>query len=283
MALIPPFSFNCVVAIGTRDSGTYPRWVGTGTLIGRFFKKRADNQRQYHIFIVTNKHVVEGQKSIVARFNPLATQKAKDYDIPLVDRSGKTLWREHPSEAMDIAVIGINADFLAEENVRYDFFQSDNHLMPIAEMSALGVSEGDFVYVLGFPMGIVDPDRQYVIARSGIIARLRDALEGHKKDFLIDAFIFPGNSGGPVLYKPEIVSLEGTKSVVKPGLIGIVSGYLTYKDTAVSQQTGHPRVVFEENSGLAAAVPVDFVMEAIEACFASLNIKERDSIRPANS
>ncbi|MBI4388922.1 MAG: trypsin-like peptidase domain-containing protein [Nitrospinae bacterium] len=283
MALIPPFSFNCVVAIGTRDSGKYPRWVGTGTLIGRFFKKRADGQRQYHIFIVTNKHVVEGQDSIVVRFNPLAALQAKDYDIPLVDRSGKTLWREHPGGTLDIAVIGINADFLAEENVRYDFFQSDNHLMPIAEMSALGVSEGDFIYVLGFPMGIVDPDRQYVIARSGIIARLRDALEGHKKDFLIDAFIFPGNSGGPVLYKPEIVSLEGTQSVVKPGLIGIVSGYLTYKDTAISQQTGHPRVVFEENSGLAAAVPVDFVMEAIEACFASLNIKERDSIRPANS
>lgn len=282
MALIPPFSFNCVVAIGTRDSGKYPRWVGTGTLIGRFFRRQSDGRSQYHIFIVTNKHVVEKQRSIVVRFNPLAAKPARDFDISLLDKNGKTLWKEHPSETIDIAVIGINADFLIQENVRYDFFQSDSHLMPVAEMAEAGVSEGDFIYVLGFPMGIVDPDRQYVIARSGIIARLRDALEGHKKDFLIDAFIFPGNSGGPVIYKPEIISIEGTKSVAKPSLIGIVSGYLTYKDTAVSQQTGSPRVVFEENSGLAAVVPVDFVMETIEACFASLNIKERDFIQPAN-
>lgn len=277
MALIPPFSFNCVVAIGLRKSTEHapPRWVGTGTLVGRLFKKDENNPSQYHVFIVTNRHVIEDQPSMVIRFNPLGDDPAKDYDIPLFDKSGKRLWNEHPGKSVDVAVIGINADFLKTEGVSYDYFQSDNHLMTLPEMADNGVSEGDSIYVLGFPMGIVDQDRQFVIARSGIIARIRDTLEGRKKDFLVDAFVFPGNSGGPVLYKPEIISISGTKSVAKPALIGIVSGYMTYKDTAVSKQTGNTRVVFEENSGLAAVVPVDYILETIEACFSSLNIKEK--------
>lgn len=285
MALIPPFSFNCVVAIGVRKTTAHapPQWVGTGTLIGRLFQKTATGEGQYHIFIVTNKHVIEGYSSIVLRFSPLGNKPAKDYEIPLLDKSGGYLWREHPGQIIDIAVIAINADFLKAEGVCYDFFQSDNHLMPLSEMSQTGVSEGDFIYVLGFPMGIVDLDRQFVIARSGIIARLRDTLEGHKKDFLIDAFIFPGNSGGPVIYKPEIISIGGTKSVAKPGLVGIVASYLTYKDVAISQQTGHTRSITEENSGLANVIPVDFVMETIEACFSSLNIKEKAPIWQASS
>lgn len=277
MALIPPFSFNCVVAIGLRKTTEHapPRWFGTGTLVGRLFKKDSSEKSQYHVFIVTNKHVIEDQTAIVIRFNPLGDKPAKDYDIPLLDKSGKPLWNEHPSKLMDIAVIGINADFLKSEGVSYDYFQSDSHMMTVPEMAESGVSEGDSIYVLGFPMGIVDQDRQFVIARSGIIARIRDTLEGHKKDFLVDAFVFPGNSGGPVIYKPEIISISGTKSVTKPALIGIVSSYLTYKDTAVSKQTGHTRIVFEENSGLAAVVPVDYVLETIEACFSLLNIKEK--------
>jgi S1-C subfamily serine protease len=75
--------------------------------------------------------------------------------------------------------------------------------------------------------------------------------------FLIDANIFPGNSGGPVVTRPEISSIEGTKAIDKAALIGIVKSYLTYKDVAVSQQTGKPRVIFEENSGLALVETVD--------------------------
>ena len=86
--------------------------------------------------------------------------------------------------------------------------------------------------------------------------------------------IFPGNSGGPVVNKPEIISVEGTNSVPSPYLIGIVASYLTYTDTAVSKQTGQSRVVFEENSGLAVVIPADYILETIDTCFATANIKE---------
>ena len=40
-------------------------------------------------------------------------------------------------------------------------------------------------------------------------------------------------------------------------------------DIAVSQQTHRPRIVFEENSGLAEVIPIDRVNETIETFRAS--------------
>jgi len=123
--------------------------------------------------------------------------------------------------------------------------------------------EGDFAYVLGFPMGIVGERRSTVIVRRAAIARIRDALDKSSNDFLIDAFIFPGNSGGPVVSKPEAISIRGTKSQSASYLIGIVRSHVSYRDVAVSRQTNLPRVIFEENSGLATVHPVDSFQEII--------------------
>jgi hypothetical protein len=43
-----------------------------------------------------------------------------------------------------------------------------------------------------------------------------------------------------------------------------VQSYVPYQDLAVSLQTKRPRVVFEENSGLAAVHPVDLIEETIQ-------------------
>ncbi|QPJ61104.1 MAG: trypsin-like peptidase domain-containing protein [Candidatus Nitronauta litoralis] len=274
MALIPPFSFDCVVGLGVREQDGYIEWVGTGTLVGRPFSVNGNGQNRCHVFLVTNRHVLKKLTTMVIRFNPRDASESKDFDIPLLDTNGNTLWKSHPDDEVDLAALGMDADFLAREEIRYEFFNLNDQAMALPEMKERGVSEGDFIYTLGFPMGIVDVDRLYVIARMGCIARLRDTLGGHRKDFLIDAFIFPGNSGGPVLYKPEITSIEGTASVGKAAFIGIVAGYLTFRDTAVSHQTGAARVIFEENAGLAVVHTVDQVAETVERCFKSARIKE---------
>lgn len=113
-------------------------------------------------------------------------------------------------------------------------------------------------------MGIIGGDRNFVIVRGGSIARIRDTLQESSKDFLVDAFVFPGNSGGPAVSKPEALSITGTKSQSDAYLIGIIKSYLPYKDIAISEQTKRPRVIFEENSGLAAIQPIDFIQEAIQ-------------------
>jgi hypothetical protein len=111
---------------------------------------------------------------------------------------------------------------------------------------------------------LVGERRNYVVIRGGWIARIRELLQGGSDHFLIDAAVFPGNSGGPVVSRPEIVALANTKSSDRSYLIGVVRAYVPYRDVAVSAQTGQTRVVFEENSGLAAVHPVDLIEETID-------------------
>jgi len=70
-----------------------------------------------------------------------------------------------------------------------------------------------------------------------------------------------------VINSPDMNCINGTKAIQKSDLIGIVKSYISFQDIAISQQTKRPRIIFEENSGLASVVPVDFIMETVEICF----------------
>jgi len=264
MALIPPFFTDCVVAIGTDDAEGERRWIASGFLYGHPLFDEQNRAPNYQVYLVTNRHVLAGLSKAYLRCNPQADKHAREFDLSLFDED-KPLWFTHPDEEVDVAVMPINFDLLQESGMQVAYFQGDQHSAAIDAMNALGVTEGDFAYVFGFPMGLVGEHRNAVIVRSGTLARVRDTLARTSKIFLVDAFAFPGNSGGPVVLKPEAVAIAGTKPQLVPYLIGIVQAYVPYQDIAVSLQTGRPRVIFEENAGLAAVHPVDFIIETIVA------------------
>jgi hypothetical protein len=135
------------------------------------------------------------------------------------------------------------------------------------------VTEGDRVFVLGFPMGMVSPERQYVICRGGVIARIRDFLDGRASDFLVDSTVFPGNSGGPVIICPSALAITGTSQIKKADLVGIVKSYVPYNEVAVSPQTGKPRMMFEENSGLTAVESADAIAHTVKLAARRLKIR----------
>ena len=265
MALIPRFYLDCVVAIGVPAEEEQISWIASGFLYGDFLKT-VKEKNLYLVFLVTNRHVFDGRKQIILRFNPSSGEQAREYPLNLVDESSqKLLWTPHPNPQIDIAVTVPNVKFLRKEKIQFSYFRSDQHIAALDKIAELGITEGDFVYVLGFPMGLIGPERNYVIVRSGNIARIQDAVDHRSNEFLIDASIFPGNSGGPVVTKPEVVAITGTKAVSSGYLVGVIQSYVPYRDVAVSSQTHQPRIVFEENSGLTAVIPIDFVIEAIKA------------------
>jgi hypothetical protein len=264
MALIPPFFTDCVVAIGTDAAEGERRWIASGFLYGHPLLDDAKRVADYRVYLVTNRHVLAGLSKAYLRCNPQADKHAREFDLSLFE-ADKPLWFTHPDEDVDVAVMPINFDLLQESGMQVAYFQGDQHSATIDALNALGVTEGDFAYVFGFPMGLVGEHRNAVIVRSGTLARVRDTLARTNNIFLVDAFVFPGNSGGPVILKPEAVAIEGTKPQLVPYLIGIVQAYVPYQDIAVSLQTGRPRVIFEENAGLAAVHPVDFIIETIVA------------------
>jgi S1-C subfamily serine protease len=256
---------DCVVAIGADDDQGKRQWIASGFLYGYPLPSTEGVQKLYRVFLVSNRHVFEELKMVYLRFNPRANEPAREYKLDLLDKDDKPLWFANPNKEVDIAVILINIKLLKEHAMQVAFFASDRNVANIEKMNELGMTEGDFVYVLGFPMGLVGDQRNTVIVRSGSIARIRDALTKTNQLFLVDAFVFPGNSGGPVVSKPELLSIEGTKPQSAAYLIGIVQSYVTYQDVAVSLQTKRRRVTFEENSGLAAVHPADFIEETIQA------------------
>ena len=280
MALIPPIFLNTVVALGEQATDGTVKYTATGFLYGHpagFADK--NGQKQYYVFLVTNRHVFQqaGTRGSIlhARFNNLNEEGTNTYSVKLEDAS----WTVHPDPAADVAVLIINPERIKTDGIEYYFFVGDKHALTLEQARANEVSEGDGVFVLGFPLGEAGNERNYVIVRQGIIARSQHWLKGNARTFLIDASIFPGNSGGPVLLKPEITSIEGTKANDRCSLIGMVSAYLPYQEVAVSQQTGRPRIIFEENSGLASVVPPNVIHEAVEVAVK----KTRPSEHPVGS
>jgi hypothetical protein len=289
-ALIPPFFINSVVALGGMQSipqtGQPDRveWqtTGTGFFYGYLVENNADpTKKMYEIYLVTARHVVQGHLAanrgdLKARINPKeSTSPVQEFSIPNKVSDSESAWFYHPDPKIDIAIVRTNLPELNKLGFEPSFFLNDQSLVR-TRLAENQVSAGDGIFVLGFPMNLAGVQRNYVIVRQGVIARISEMLEKASNSFLVDSFVFPGNSGGPVVLKPEAFSIQGTKSQSHAALIGLVTSYRPYSDLAVSPQTGRPRVVFEENSGLAEVLPVDYIEETIKAWRSKQGLKDAD-------
>ncbi len=264
MALIPAFFPDCVVAIGVDGPDNKKKWIASGFLYGQFIKKYEDGKKEYSIYLITNRHVFESKPAVYVRFNPIANEPAREFKLDLINKESKSLWNSYPEDRIDIAAIPINFDLLQKQAMQVNYFRSDEHVANITKLNDIGITEGDFAYVFGFPMELVGEKRNTVIVRNGSIARIRDVLSRDSSEYLVDVFVFPGNSGGPVVSKPEFLAIEGTKSQNASYLIGVIKGCVTYQDIAISLQTKRPRITFEENSGLAIVHPIDYAEDIIK-------------------
>lgn len=263
MALIPPHFMNSVVAIGNRDDSGVISWVASGFFYGRFREELNEGNRRYGTFLVTNKHVLQGLSDPVVRANPVGTEPAREIGLAIQDEAGVPVWVGHPDPEIDVVVTGVGLDAMRNMGLEVSFFQ-DEHAATLEKMQELGMSEGDALFLFGFPMGMVGGPRSAAVVRGGTMAQLQGAYAGAAKSYIVDGYVFPGNSGGPVVSKPEMISIDGTAAVGSAFLIGIVSSYVSYQDVAVSTQTGRNRVVFEENSGLSNVFPIEAIDQTVD-------------------
>jgi hypothetical protein len=269
MAMIPKFFKDSVVAIGkqtTNVNGLINNyWIGTGFLVGEFESIDEKNNKKYKIYLVTNRHVFENQESVIIRFNSNGENTVKDYKIDLVDNEGNKLYSSCLKNEGDVAVMLINPQTLINDSSVCAFFSLDVHALTISQMEEHQITEGDFIYTLGFPLNLVGKFKKTPICRLGCISSIADMLEHkvEKENFMIDAQTFPGNSGGPVIIRPESMCIEGTKAENQAFLIGILHSYIPYIDNCISMQTGKVRQSYEENTGLTLVNPVDTIIKTI--------------------
>lgn len=282
MALIPPNYLNTIVSIEVEvkdGKGTLQKSsIATGFLVGNpQGKNNEQGHALFNLFLVTNRHVFQSPatkqylKEVFFRFNTL-DNKSHYFKVSLLKADGTPLWFMHSEEKIDLAVLPINGTKVTAAKINFAFFHGKD-LFYAKDFGAKNISIGDGLYVLGFPNRLNGKARNFVILRQGIIARVDEEVLGEGY-YYIDSSAYPGNSGGPVIVKPEIMAIEGTKSNPSAGLIGVISKGESYTDVAISQQTGEARVIFKEQMGLIRVVPVEHIFEIISSITALQKTEE---------
>lgn len=267
MAIIPQIYNDATIVIGIKDSTGNTIWLATGFMVGRFEGIDSQGNERFTVYLITNKHVVNNFTDIELQYN--LNNNAANVSLQLLNKE-KKLYSGHPNQDVDVVAININIAQAVQNGINITFFPLKDNALTLADMKKTGVCDGTITYVLGFPVGIdnklVDNIFKDPICRIGCIAKIEHLYHPANKDnkYLIDCTVFPGNSGGPVINRPELVSLNGTNSNSSSMLIGIVSAYLPYREVLYSRQTERNRMVTEENSGLTIVFPVDSISEVVE-------------------
>jgi hypothetical protein len=217
-------------------------------------------QKIFHL--ATAKHVVVNTRTgkfidngMLAFFN-LKNGRIGSRSIDQIKKDLGVNWIFHENKDVDIAVIPFGLDPQKDDvkTIPDNMFLAADRLFEVYE-----------VFFLCYQPGIQPRKKISPVIRSGTISLIND-----DKTFYIDASAFPGNSGSPVFLKPSPIRFdEGSISIgVDPlggKFIGIIGKYLPYQEVAISTQTGRPRVIFEENTGLSKVWSVTFIREIVES------------------
>jgi hypothetical protein len=252
---------------------------GTGFLVIRKLGKK-----QGKVFLVTNKHVIhpdpesrEKAQYLTLFLNVRETDGAvagKTFQVPLHEDDRK-LWREHPNPHVDVLAVDITSLINSQPNLEnrgadYSLFATPQVI------KEENITEGEEVFVLGYPLGLFHPRVHSPLVRQGIVAskigeriqvRFRSSSGGPQRveipGFLIDAHVIPGSSGSPVVLKPIIgrkVQDKIEMVTATPYLLGIVSA----TETAAIRMEGS---AFATLAGLGIVFDTSTIQETIELFF----------------
>ncbi|MDY2985513.1 MAG: serine protease [Synergistes jonesii] len=258
MALIPQFFINSVVSIGISNN-SHTAWIGTGF----FCVRKVDKDGNVIPFLVTNRHVLERQNTIILRFTDKSNGNLKEVPAPL-SKNGNVIYKLHPNSKIDIAVLPLNGKFIVDNNLEFNAFDIDENALTTEELRKEGVDEGSLIYMLGYPMGLVNVNSKLPICRLGCVARMSEEQIQETGNLLVDIQNFPGNSGSPIVTRPEMMAISGTKALDRSVLLGIVYSYIPYRENLVNQQTREIVETRSENSGIALVHPVEQIRQVVD-------------------
>ena len=152
------------------------------------------------VWLVTCKHVIEEYQSLKMIHLPVYMNTVgggvSTCSVPLYADTGP-LWTLHQS--LDVAVVMVPVEFLKRAQMRWASYRFGPDTFTASEMSKVGLGLTDRVHLLGFPIGWKEASQDQPIARGGMIAQILPLFDRKQNTYLVDAAVFPGNSGGPVL------------------------------------------------------------------------------------
>ena len=128
-------------------------------------------------------------------------------------------------------------------------------------LSSESIQAGAPLFIIGFPLGMRSEEYATPIVRRAMVAR------SDSENLIVDGFVFPGNSGGPVIYEPSIQLGKVFKTPILQGdwFVGMVVSEISYVEPAISPQSGRARVTFEDNTGLCNVIPANLILDHLNS------------------
>lgn len=267
MSIIPNFYLNSVVSIGILPNPANVNnitWIGTGFFVGRSIEGQ---EGQVVPFLVSNKHVFKGNNAVVIRMKKKDSEELEVLNVTLKNADGSLNYTVHEMADVDIAVLQLSAQVINDHNLNFCCFDIDNLSMTSEELRKNGADVGTIIYMLGYPLGLVNVSSNLPVCRMGCISRMSETQLKEQHNILVDIQNFPGNSGSPIIIRPETTHLEGTPVLGKSVLAGIVHEYFPYRETLINSQTKEIVEIRSENSGLANVHPVEYIRDIIDKIY----------------
>lgn len=244
-------------------------WSGTGFWV---YVPLSDGTNQ--ALLVTNRHVVSppklGDAELIQIITPgasLADQSVPEFGTKSISVAQPPKFVTHPNDAVDIAVmapnglplIGQRQPFL--KTIPIDMLNNDAIL---AELDAI-----EQVTFIGYPSALHDTVNMTPLARRGWTATPISLDYNGQPKILIDASVFPGSSGSPVLVvnSGSYVRRDGgvTMGTSRIILLGIVAEM--YSRTTAGKLipvAGLPQVAVQQALNIGVVYKTRSILEAID-------------------
>jgi len=185
------------VRLELRDAAGGTMGAGTGFLI-----RTTSSNGKDEVYLVTNRHVVQGAPKVVAYFTRSTQPRGPDVgNVFWVDLTLPDGWHAHPDPGVDLCALPLSATFeqllLLKQERPYFIAPSTNMLATHEDFQSLDA----FLPVLfiGYPNGIFDTRNFTPLLRQGFTSS-HPALDFcGRTHFIVDGSVFPGSSGSPVL------------------------------------------------------------------------------------
>jgi S1-C subfamily serine protease len=256
--------FNTVRVDTVLDDGS----EGSGTA----FVVSHSHPRGTTTFIVTNRHLVDG----VRRGGLVFTQKRNGQPLfgqrfQLNIEDFPHAWFMHPDPEVDLAIVPMRPleQAARDQGVELYYHAIDSRLAPdAATLRALDALEE--VLFVGYPSGVWDQTNLMPILRRGTTATpMALDFEG-RKEFLIDAAVYPGSSGSPVfVYQPDAMrpNQGGGKKFLFAGVVAAVffREEANHLVPAPVPANNHGMVMGSEMIDLGLVIKAEAVLEVINA------------------
>ena len=241
---------DTVVILKAFDANDELCGAGTGFFChARHYRRRTRKM----LFLVTNAHV-GGQacRRFDVLFRPFRAEEAWVYSVTARSGAGPVTW--FTNKGSDLAALLLDPTHIRDE-IPVRAFDVETDTLSIRELRQLGIAEGAEGRLVGFVETACGARLQYPAYRSVTLAQLPRRW-GLITPFLVEGTAFPGNSGSPVILKPEPGFGQRPNTDPDGKLIGIVYGVGNPYGTELLDGDPAP-IEVDETATLIHLVPVD--------------------------